>query len=47
MHVPMVGDCQTVHPELFDVRDEVGDPVGPVEQGVFAVGMEMDKGHVG
>jgi hypothetical protein len=24
---------------------QLGDPVRPVEQGVFAVGMEMDEGH--
>jgi len=41
----VVGDGQAVHAELFDVRDEIGDPAGPVEQGIFAVGVEMNEGH--
>ena len=45
MHVAVVGDGQAVHAELLDVRDQLGDAVGPVEQGVFAVGVEMDEGH--
>jgi hypothetical protein len=47
MHVAMVGDRQAVHPQLLDVPYELGDPVGPIEQGVFTVGMEMDERHVG
>ena len=46
VHVAVVGDGQAVHAELLDVRDELGDPVGPVEQRVFAVGVEMDEGHL-
>ena len=45
VHVAVVGDGQAVHAELLDVRDEIGDPAGPVEQRVFAVGVEMDEGH--
>ncbi len=47
VHVAVVGDCQAVHAELLDVRDELGDPAGPVEQRVFAVGVEVDEGHSG
>jgi hypothetical protein len=43
MHVAVVGDRQAVHPELFDMADQLGDPVGPVQKGVLAVGVEMDK----
>ena len=45
VHVAVVGDRQAVHAELLDVRDQLGDPVGPVEQRVFAVGVEMDERH--
>ena len=45
VHVAVVGDGQAVHAELLDVRDQLGNPVGPVEQGVFAVGVEMDERH--
>ena len=46
MHVAVVGDRQAVHAQLLDVRHQLGDPVGPVEQGVFAVGVEMDERHL-
>jgi hypothetical protein len=47
MHVSVVRNGQAVHAELLDVRDEFRDLIGPVEQRVFAVGMEMDEGHYG
>jgi hypothetical protein len=28
------------------VSNELGDPIGPVEQGVFAVSVEVDEWHV-
>ncbi len=43
MHVAVVGDGQAIHAQLLDVRHQLGDPVGPVEQGIFAVGVEMDE----
>jgi hypothetical protein len=46
MHVAVVGDGQAVHTELLDVRDELRDPIGPVEQRVLAMGVEMDECHV-
>ena len=45
VQVAVVGDRQAVHPQLLDVAHQIGDPVGPVEQGVFAVGMEVDECH--
>ena len=47
VEIPVVGDREAVHPELLDVAHQIGDPVGPVEQGVFAVGVEVDEGHDG
>ena len=34
-------------PSFLTWRDQLGDPVGPIEQGVFAVGMEMNEWHIG
>ncbi len=34
-------------PSFLHVRDQLGDAVGTVEQGVLAVGVEMNEGHVG
>ena len=41
----MVGDREAVHAQRPDVRDQVGEPVGAVEEGVLAVGVEMDERH--
>jgi hypothetical protein len=46
MHVAMVGNGQAVHAKFPDLGHEIRDPVGPVQQGVLAVGVEMDKWHL-
>jgi hypothetical protein len=45
MEVAVVGNRQAVHSEAADVCDQIGDPVRPVEEGVFAVGVEVNEGH--
>jgi hypothetical protein len=45
VQVAVVGYREAFHPQLLDVCHQVGDPVSPVEQGVFAVGVEMNEGH--
>src|ERR1044071_3048083 len=47
MEVAVVGDGEAVHAQALNLGHEVRDPVGPVEEGVFAVGVEMDEGHWG
>jgi hypothetical protein len=45
VQVAVVGDRETVHPQPLDVRHQIGNPVGPVEEGILAVGVEMDERH--
>ena len=45
VQVAVVGDGEGVHPERLDVLDQLGEPVGSVEQGVLAVGVEMSERH--
>ncbi len=45
MHVAVVGDGQTIHAKLLDVRHQLGDAVCAVEKRVFAVSMKMHEGH--
>ncbi|MEZ4457289.1 MAG: hypothetical protein R2882_12200 [Gemmatimonadales bacterium] len=45
VHVAVIGERGTVHAEALEVAHQLGDLVRPVEQGVFAVGMEMDEAH--
>jgi hypothetical protein len=41
----VVGDGEAIHPQLLDVRHQLRNPVGPVKEGVFAMGVEMDERH--
>ena len=45
MHVAVIGHGEAVHAQLPDVADQLADAVGAVQEGVFAVGMEMYEGH--
>ena len=45
VHVAVIGHGQAVHAQLLDVGDQLRNPVGPVEEGVFAVGVEVDERH--
>jgi len=45
VQVPVIRHGQAVHAQLLDVRDQVRQPVGPVEEGVLAVRVEMDERH--
>ena len=46
VHVPVISYRQTVHAQLLDVADQLGNPVGPVEKRVLAMGVEMDEWHI-
>src|SRR5439155_22195112 len=41
--VAVGGARQRIHAERLDPAEEVGDPVGAVEEGVLAVGVEVDE----
>ena len=43
VQVAVIGDRRGVHAGRFDLLDEVGDAVGPVEQAVVRVAMEMNE----
>ena len=45
VQVAMVGNGQAVHAQFPDMRHELGEPVGTVQERIFAVGVEMDEGH--
>src|SRR5437764_454922 len=47
VEVAVIGQRDRVHPQAFDVRDQLGNAVGPVEQTVVAVAMEMNEAHEG
>ena len=47
VHVAVVGDRQAVHAQPLDVGHQLGNPVGPVEERILAVGVEMDERHGG
>ena len=47
VEVAVVGDGEAVHAQALHLGHEVRNPVGPVEEGVFAVGVEMDERHAG
>ena len=40
-HAPVVGDGQAVHPQLFRLLDQVGNLVGPVQQAVMGVDVQV------
>jgi hypothetical protein len=46
VEISVIGDGQAVHAQLLDVLHQLGDPIGAVEQGVFAVGVEVNESHV-
>src|SRR5207244_322431 len=45
VQVAVVGDRERVHPERLDPLEQVGDPVGAVEERVLAVGVEVNERH--
>src|SRR5690348_3041082 len=45
MQVAMVRNGERIHPQRLDAVQEFRDPVGAVEEGVFAVGVEMNERH--
>src|SRR2546426_9191937 len=45
VQVTVVGDRERVHAQRLDPIEQVGDPVGAVEEGVLAVGVEVNERH--
>ena len=45
VHGPVVGDGHSGLPQLLHPLHQQGDAAGPVQQGVFGVYVQMDKGH--
>src|SRR5881628_370587 len=45
VQVAVVGDRERVHAQRLDPVEQVGDPVGAVEEGVLAVGVEVNERH--
>lgn len=45
VEVAVVGHRQRVHPQFLDVPDQLREPVGAVEQGILAVGVEVYERH--
>src|SRR5262249_41081888 len=45
VQVGVIGDRERVHAERLDPVQQIGDPVGAVEERVLAVGMEMNERH--
>ena len=45
VEVTVIGDGQRVSPLLLDRGDEIANPIGAVEEGVFAMRVKMGKGH--
>src|SRR6185436_17793482 len=45
VEVAVIGDGERVHAERLDPVEEIRNPVRAVEQGVFAVGVEVDERH--
>ena len=43
VEVAVVGHGQGVHAQLLDVRHQLGNPVGTVEQAVVAVAVQMNE----
>ncbi len=43
----MIGYGQAVHPKALHVRHQIVDPDGAIQEGVFAVSMEMNERHGG
>ena len=41
----MVGDRDRIHPQRLDPVQQFGDPVGAVEEGILAMGVEMNERH--
>src|SRR5262249_46707882 len=48
IEIAVIGQGDGVHALFFDVRDQLGNPVGPVEQAVVTMAMQVDKwlGHM-
>ena len=45
VHDPVVGDGEGGLPQGLGLFGDLVDPAGPVQQGVFGMHMEVDKGH--
>src|SRR2546426_762326 len=45
VQVAVVGDRERVHAQRLDPVEQFGDPVGAVEEGVLAVGVEVNERH--
>src|SRR5439155_1390434 len=45
VQVAVIGERQRIHAQRPDPVEQVGDPVGAVEEGVLAVGVEVDERH--
>ncbi len=43
IQVAVVGDGTRIHPQLLDLFDQVGNAIGPVEQAVVRVTMQVCK----
>ena len=43
--IAVVGHRQAVHAQFGDPADQVGNPVGSVEERVLRVGVQMDEAH--
>src|SRR5437879_8126364 len=45
VQVTVVGDRERVHAQRLDPVEQFGDPVGAVEEGVLAMGVEVNERH--
>ena len=45
VHDAVIGDGYRVLPQLLHPLDQQGNAAGPVQQGIFGMDMQVDKGH--